>query len=91
MQFDIPFIGQIDNTEESNWIEAINSRAVNFRLRPLDSMQPDAMNKAEVAVVANPEPAKLNELPNIFCVFWYRYCQRNLSIYRSICSIDCFM
>lgn len=65
MRFDIPFIGQVDDKEQSEWITAINERAANFSLLPLDSMPISARRKAPVAVVANPDPVTLNAMPNL--------------------------
>jgi len=65
MRSDIPFIGQVETQERNDWINAINERCSSFRLAPLASLTGDSLNKAEVAVVANPEPATLNALPNL--------------------------
>jgi len=61
----VAFIAEVETAEQIKWIEAINSRSKTFRLLPLDSMPAVAIDQTEVAVVANPDPAKLNALPKL--------------------------
>ena len=65
MRIDVPFIGQVEPQELNDWIEAINSRTTSFSLIPVAAMQPEQLQKTEVAIVANPDPDALRTLPNL--------------------------
>lgn len=65
MRIDVPFIGQVEQQELNDWIEAINSRTSKFKLVPVEAMQTEQLQKTEVAIVANPDPEILSLLPNL--------------------------
>lgn len=65
MHIEIPFIGQVETQEQTDWINAINSIAKKFRLVPLDAVPADQLPQVEIAVVASPQPEKLMSLPNL--------------------------
>ncbi len=65
LHVDIPLIGQIEQPELNDWLDAINSRAETFTVKPLEALQPEQLQKTEVAIVANPDPDVLNQLPNL--------------------------
>lgn len=65
MRIDIPFIGRVAQQELDDWTAAINSRTEMFTLVPVDSMSAEQLQKAEVAIVANPDPAILKNLSNL--------------------------
>lgn len=65
MNIDIPFIGDVSDREQQDWIKSINAQACHFKLVALKDLKKDAAQKAEVAIVANPDPAILNQLPNL--------------------------
>lgn len=65
MQVDIPFIGKIATEELNDWTSAINSRTDKFKVKPIEAMQQEQLQKAEVAIVANPDPDKLKALTNL--------------------------
>lgn len=65
MRVDIPFIGQIEQQELNDWLDAINSRANTFSVKPIEAMQPEQLQKTEVAIVANPDPDSLKTLTNL--------------------------
>ena len=61
----VAFTGEVETAEQNSWIESINARSKTFQLVPLAAMQDAAIEQVEVAVVANPDPAVLNALPNL--------------------------
>lgn len=65
MQIEIPFIGQVEAQQQTDWINAINSIAEKFRLIPFDAVPADQLQQVEIAVVASPQPEKLKALPNL--------------------------
>ena len=52
MHIEIPFIGQVEAQEQTDWINAINAIAKKFRLVPLDVVPADQLPQVEIAVVA---------------------------------------
>ncbi len=61
----IPFTGQVENHEQQEWIEAINKHSQLCTLAPIDQLSQADRLAADIAVVANPDPAKLKLLPNL--------------------------
>lgn len=59
----IPFSGQVEDSEQSAWIEAINANTTRFRITPIKDISEKDKNFAELAVVANPDVSDLNNLP----------------------------
>ena len=61
----IPFAGQIDQSERDQWVEAINANTQHFTLAPIDTLNETDKSQTEVAIVANPNPSELDQLPQL--------------------------
>lgn len=61
----IPFTGQVETEEQNTWIEAINTRSQLCRITPIDQLSENDKLAAEMAIVANPDPATLKQLQNL--------------------------
>lgn len=61
----VPFVHSLDRDEEQAWIAAIERAAPDVALRPLAQVAPEECERADVAVVANPDPRELARLPGL--------------------------
>ncbi len=61
----VPFVHSLPREEEKAWIAAIETAAAGVALRPLDELSAEDCARAEVAVVANPDPGELARLPGL--------------------------
>lgn len=61
----LPFCGRIDPAARDPWITSLNAALTphGVEVRPLADLPQHARDVAEVAIVANPEPAELRQLP----------------------------
>ena len=63
----LPFCGRIDAPAGARWIAALNKALAphGVEVRALADLPPEARAAAEVAIVANPDPAELRHLPSL--------------------------
>ncbi len=64
----VPFIHTLSPDEESAWIGAIEALLPDVRIRPLPALTDAERRRANVAIVANPDPADLDGLPGLVWV-----------------------
>ncbi|ADZ69402.1 2-hydroxyacid dehydrogenase [Polymorphum gilvum] len=69
----VPFLARMQDDERAAWMEALPAALAaaglaDVAVHPLDRLDTDARQAARVAIVANPEPADLLELPNLVWV-----------------------
>lgn len=64
----IPFTGRIGPEETAAWIAALQDALPQARIAPLDSLDEADRAAAQVAMVANPDPAALARLPQLVWV-----------------------
>jgi len=65
MQATVPFVHGLIDAQASAWLEAMRSAAPDLDFRFLSDVSAQERKEVEVAVVANPEPATLAELPKL--------------------------
>ena len=65
MQKCIAFVGNIPNHEKQSWLAKIGPLLKNTRLIPFEELSATECLTIEVAIVANPDPKELAELPNL--------------------------
>ncbi|MEM6252820.1 MAG: glyoxylate/hydroxypyruvate reductase A [Cyanobacteria bacterium P01_D01_bin.156] len=68
MSVKIPFIGRINANERNRWITALTQAApadLDICVAPLAECSEEEKHIVEVAIVANPDPAELEQLPNL--------------------------
>ncbi len=68
MQHLIAFVGQIDKVEEREWLDRLNQIIPQASIVSYDELTSDQYADIEIAIVANPDPAKLNALPNLIWI-----------------------
>ena len=61
----IPFIHRLTDDEESHWVSQLNSHWSGCKVQPLNQLNQMQITKAEVAIVANPDPTELDQLINL--------------------------
>lgn len=63
----LPFCGRIDAETRALWLAHLNGELAQLGVEvcPLADLPPEARAVAEVAIVANPDPAELRLLPNL--------------------------
>lgn len=61
----LPFCGRIDAEARARWLESLNGalKGLGIEVCPLADLPEEARAVAEVAIVANPDPAELRQLP----------------------------
>jgi len=64
----VPLISDFDYTTQASWISALNQVAAGFEVCDLSELSKQARDGTQVAIVANPEPTQLAELPNLVWV-----------------------
>ncbi|MBE7382637.1 MAG: glyoxylate/hydroxypyruvate reductase A [Leptolyngbya sp. SIO1E4] len=65
MRTAIPFVAQISAKEKKVWLEALHRALPEQAILPLEELTVAQRVAAEIAIVANPEPAHLATLPNL--------------------------
>jgi glyoxylate/hydroxypyruvate reductase A len=65
MQKQIAFVGQISKDEKIAWITHIQSLLTEINIIDIDDLSLDQKNSIKVAIVANPDPIQIAELPNL--------------------------
>jgi len=61
----IAFISRIDDDDQRKWLRALQDALPAHRIVTIDEMSDDDKHRAEVAIVANPDPLDLSRLPNL--------------------------
>ncbi len=61
----IPFVGKMPEAEAREWIGAMAPQLPGCRIARFVDLKDDDRSTAEVAIVANPDPAELAMLPNL--------------------------
>jgi len=93
MSSTIPFIHQLTAAQEAAWLDALRKAAPTLRICRLADLTQPQRDAARVAIVANPDPADLADLPNLCWVqsLWagverllQAVPQKNLAIVRLI-------
>lgn len=64
----IPFLSQSDEAEQAAWVEALSLAMPDERIVPFASLGRDDRQAARVAIVANPDPAEVAELPGLIWI-----------------------
>ncbi|SBS26929.1 Glyoxylate/hydroxypyruvate reductase A [Marinomonas aquimarina] len=64
----IPFVSSLDEAEELIWLEALSQAMPDESILPLRKLTENERKLSEVAIVANPDPADLQTLPNLVWV-----------------------
>ena len=68
MRTTIPFITQTDPENERRWLEALSKVMPDESILPLDKLSPAERQLADIAIVANPNPDTLKQLPGLVWV-----------------------
>jgi len=61
----IAFISRIDDDDQRKWVRALQAALPDQRIVTIDEMSDEDKHRAEVAIVANPDPMDLSQLPNL--------------------------
>ena len=61
----VPFLTRSSEDAARKWVDALSSALPECRIVPFARMTDEERAAAEVAIVANPEPAELTELPSL--------------------------
>lgn len=64
----IAFIGQISNKEKITWITHIQAQLTDATIIDYEALSPVQKQNIEVAIVANPDPKQLEDLPNLLWI-----------------------
>ncbi len=64
----IPVIGQLDEDELQDWLFHLRKHLPDENFQPLQHLNESDKNQVEIAVVANPDPQDLSQLPNLIWV-----------------------
>ena len=64
----IPFVSRIEKTERQEWLAALRAAIPNYTIEALSELTDNELASAQVAIVANPDPAELKRLPNLVWV-----------------------
>jgi len=64
----IPFVGQVDAEELTEWMSALSSLMPGERLVPFSDLTDEEKLSAEIAIVANPHPDEIAKLPNLIWI-----------------------
>lgn len=65
MRVALPFVAQLADDDETAWLEVLRSVLLDYELLQLSDLTAEQRAAAEVAIVANPNPADLATLPNL--------------------------
>lgn len=61
----IPFVGKISTTETEQWIDVLSAQLPGCKIMRFADLATADRNTAQVAIVANPDPAELANLPEL--------------------------
>jgi len=61
----IPFVHQLEDQEADQWCEALKAQLPDCDIRQFSQLSPEEQSRATVAVVANPSPGDVAQLPNL--------------------------
>lgn len=61
----IPFVSRGSRAEVEGWLEALRGAMPEFQIEELDTLPNPARLDAEIAIVADPAPSDLEQLPNL--------------------------
>ena len=61
----IAFVSRIGDDEQRKWLRALQDALTDHRIVTIDQMSDDERRRAEVAIVADPDPEDLSRLPNL--------------------------
>ena len=64
----IPFVSSLNKDEESEWLQAFSMRLFDEKVLPISQLTEQEKSNADIAIIANPNPEDLNELPNLVWV-----------------------
>jgi glyoxylate/hydroxypyruvate reductase len=64
----LPFVARLNNDETAEWINALSQAMPSERIVPFAQLTVAQRNEARVAIVANPDPSELNQLPSLVWV-----------------------
>jgi glyoxylate/hydroxypyruvate reductase A len=65
MNLPIAFVSRADQASEAQWIKTLSQALPNERILAYGEMSPDERQTCEFAIVANPDPQNIAELPNL--------------------------
>ena len=68
MRTTIPFIAQTDPDNERRWLEALSNAMPDESILPLAKLTQAERQLADIAIVANPNPEALRQLPGLVWV-----------------------
>ncbi|MBO6827796.1 MAG: glyoxylate/hydroxypyruvate reductase A [Sneathiella sp.] len=61
----LAFVGQISEEEMDGWISRLSKLLPDETIKPFAKMSADEKEAADIAIVANPNPAEIEALPNV--------------------------
>ena len=61
----IPFISQLPNNEQQQWLDKLNTLLTSATVKPVDDLSSSEKQSCEFAIVANPEPEQLYLFPQL--------------------------
>lgn len=61
----VPFVHGLSGSDEADWLKVLNAADPNLVVVPQHALSKDQRTRAQVAIVANPNPADLRSLPNL--------------------------
>ena len=64
----IPFVSRGSPSENEDWLTSLRSAITDASIKPLADLDQSALESAEVAIVADPDPSDLAKLPNLVWV-----------------------
>jgi glyoxylate/hydroxypyruvate reductase len=64
----LPFVARLDDDETADWVSALSQAMPNEQIVPFAQLTRAQRNEARVAIVANPDPEELNQLPSLVWV-----------------------
>jgi glyoxylate/hydroxypyruvate reductase len=65
----VPFIHGLNHQEEATWLTVLRAAAPELEIIVGHALTPDQSARAQVAIVANPDPAHLANLPNLVWIY----------------------
>ncbi|MFS2151885.1 2-hydroxyacid dehydrogenase [Rhizobium sp. Rhizsp42] len=61
----IALVTRLSEAAESNWLMALSAAMPQETIRSIRQLSPDELGRVDIAIVANPDPADLERLPNL--------------------------
>lgn len=68
MKAPIPFIHRLEAADERRWLQELSKKMPDESILPLDKLSDAERQMADIAIVANPDPDALKQLPNLVWV-----------------------